>query len=278
MDHFSWSDLLREINLALGKMNALDEIEKRVHLTRPREALRGSADKLWEEARARIDQVRNADLLKRIQRDVIQKFNQIEINPTLRPVAIATTGEYYAVLEPFYNSDVERVLGQLGAHVHRTIMLSDWVKLALIFDALGLHKSEVEQAAKPYLRWNVGGEGLVTVGQAVLHAKKGVDGLVELLPFTCIPEITALNVLPRISRDHNLPVMSFILDEQSGQAGMRTRLEAFVDLLHRRRDRNCQRIRIYESSEGESSMKHILESMSDRSQPNSLPWIVDIKF
>lgn len=236
MDHFSWSDLLREMNLGLGKMNALDEIERRVQFTRPREAIRGSVNKIWEEALARIDQVRNTDLLKRIQRDVIQKIDQIEINPTLRPVAIATTGEYYAVLEPFYNLDVERMLGQLGAHVHRTIMLGDWVKLTLIFEALGLHKSEIDKAAKPYLRWNVGGEGLVTVGQAVLHAQKGVDGLVELLPFTCILEITALNVLPRVSRDHNLPVMSFILDEQSGQAGMRTRLEAFVDLLHRRRE------------------------------------------
>jgi predicted nucleotide-binding protein (sugar kinase/HSP70/actin superfamily) len=94
----------------------------------------------------------------------------------------------------------------------------------------------VEQAAKPYLRWNVGGEGLQTIGQAVHHAQKGADGLVELLPFTCIPEIAALNVLPRVSRDYNLPVMSFILDEQSGQAGMRTRLEAFVDLLQRRRE------------------------------------------
>jgi predicted nucleotide-binding protein (sugar kinase/HSP70/actin superfamily) len=82
----------------------------------------------------------------------------------------------------------------------------------------------------------VGGEGLLTVGQTVVQAKKGFDGMVELLPFTCIPEITALNVLPRISRELNIPIISFILDEQSGRAGMRTRLEAFVDLLFRRRE------------------------------------------
>ena len=238
MEHFSWSEVLREINLALGKMNVLDEIERRVHFTRPREIIRGSVDKIWEEAQARIDQAHDGKLLKTILHDVLEKIQRIDVKPGFQPVTIATTGEYYAVLEPFYNLDVERVLGQLGAQVSRTIMLSDWVKLALIFDAIGLHKSKVEQAAKPYLRWNVGGEGLLTVGQAVMNAKRGIDGLVELLPFTCIPEITALNVLPRVSRDYNLPVMSFILDEQSGQAGMRTRLEAFVDLLYRRREMN----------------------------------------
>jgi predicted nucleotide-binding protein (sugar kinase/HSP70/actin superfamily) len=140
------------------------------------------------------------------------------------------------VLEPFFNLDIERVLGQLGAEVHRALMLGDWVRFAMIIEALGFHKSEIDQAARPYLRWNIGGEGQVTIGQAVIHARKGFDGLVELLPFTCIPEITALNILPRIHHDLNLPMIHFILDEQSGRAGLQTRLEAFIDLLYRRRE------------------------------------------
>ena len=70
----------------------------------------------------------------------------------------------------------------------------------------------------------------------MLCAQAGFDGVVEVLPFTCEPEITALNILPRVSQDYNIPVISFIYDEQSGKAGMHTRLEAFVDLLVRRRE------------------------------------------
>jgi predicted nucleotide-binding protein (sugar kinase/HSP70/actin superfamily) len=55
------------------------------------------------------------------------------------------------------------------------------------------------------------------------------------VPFTCIPEIVARSILPRVSRDLGIPVMSLILDEQTGLAGVLTRLEAFVDLLARRR-------------------------------------------
>ena len=236
VDHFSWSETWHEIRLALTKMYVLDDLERRLQALRPREAVRGAADKVFDEAMRRIDDARRVDMLELVKRDVMRKFDGVLLDPTRRPVKIATTGEYYAALEPFYNLDVERILGELGAHVHRSIMLGDWAKLTLIFEAIGLHKSEIDQAAKPYLRWNVGGEGLVTVGNAVMHAKRGIDGLVELLPFTCIPEIAALNILPRISRDYNLPVISFILDEQSGRAGMRTRLEAFVDLLNRRRE------------------------------------------
>ena len=55
------------------------------------------------------------------------------------------------------------------------------------------------------------------------------------MPFTCIPEIVARSILPRVSRALGIPVMSLILDEQTGLAGVLTRLEVFVDLLARRR-------------------------------------------
>ncbi|MBM4422211.1 MAG: hypothetical protein FJ030_02325 [Chloroflexi bacterium] len=107
----------------------------------------------------------------------------------------------------------------------------------LVLDSLGLpRKPEIDRAAKPYLRWDISGEGWVTIGQTVIHGKKGFDGIVETLPFTCVPEVAALNILPRVSRLHNIPVLSFIFDEQSGRAAMKTRLEAFVDLLIRRRE------------------------------------------
>jgi predicted nucleotide-binding protein (sugar kinase/HSP70/actin superfamily) len=174
--------------------------------------------------------------LKMARQDLLDKMDRVEIDPSFQPVKIATTGEYYAVLEPFFNHDIERVMGRLGAEVHRSLMLGDWVKIAMVLEAMGIHKSEIDEAARPYLRWNIGGEGQVTVGQTVLHARKGFDGIVELLPFTCIPEITVLNILPTIHRDLNIPIIHFILDEQSGQAGMQTRLEAFIDLLFRRRE------------------------------------------
>ncbi|GFP25823.1 hypothetical protein HKBW3S25_01304, partial [Candidatus Hakubella thermalkaliphila] len=59
--------------------------------------------------------------------------------------------------------------------------------------------------------------------------------VIHLLPFACMPEITARSVLSRVSRDLVLPILSLSLDEQTGKAGIITRLEAFVDLLARRR-------------------------------------------
>ena len=233
----TWREIVREIRLALAKMSILDEIERRVQFVRPREVTTGSVDRVWDEGVARVDEAADMEALQRARADVLRKVERTPQDPDRRPVRIATTGEYYAVLEPFFNLDLERELGKLGAEVHRTLMMSDWALGMLILEALGFpRKPHIDRAARPYLRWDVAGEGWVTVGQAVIHGQKGFDGLVEALPFTCIPEVTALNILPRVSRDYHLPILSFIFDEQSGRAGMRTRLEAFVDLLYRRRE------------------------------------------
>ena len=44
------------------------------------------------------------------------------------------------------------------------------------------------------------------------------------------------SILSNVSRDLNFPIMTLILDEMTGEAGFMTRLEAFVDLLQRRRE------------------------------------------
>ena len=51
-----------------------------------------------------------------------------------------------------------------------------------------------------------------------------------------MPEIVAKSIITSVSRDLDFPVMTLVLDEMTGEAGFITRLEAFVDLLERRRE------------------------------------------
>jgi predicted nucleotide-binding protein (sugar kinase/HSP70/actin superfamily) len=89
--------------------------------------------------------------------------------------------------------------------------------------------------ARPYLGHYVGGHGLKTVGYTVELAQSAYDGIIQVFPFSCMPEVVAKNILPQVSQQAGIPVMSLAYDEQSGQAGVQTRLEAFVDLLRYRR-------------------------------------------
>jgi predicted nucleotide-binding protein (sugar kinase/HSP70/actin superfamily) len=228
-----WKDILGAILLALEKIRALDDIERKVQYIRPREASPGEVDELWQQAINRVDEARSKLAVRQTMADMLQKMHQVECDPNRRPVRIGLTGEMFASLDPFYNQDIERELSRAGAEVHRTLMISNWMRAEMILAAMGLPiYGDLQRATRRYMRTNVVGP---TLGDTVLCAERGFDGMVEMLPFTCMPHITALNILPRVIQDYDIPVLTFIFDEQSARAGMQARVEAFVDLLYRRR-------------------------------------------
>ena len=86
-----------------------------------------------------------------------------------------------------------------------------------------------------------------------MHAKDW-DGLVHLEPFGCLPETMARNIMP--STKEQLPVLNIIYDEHTGKAGVINRLEAFVDMIYRRKKNRGKVVRIgspltVDSCEGE---------------------------
>ena len=54
------------------------------------------------------------------------------------------------------------------------------------------------------------------------------------MPFSCMPEIVSQNILSKVSKEENIPVLTLVLDEQTGKAGYITRIEAFIDLVKRK--------------------------------------------
>jgi predicted nucleotide-binding protein (sugar kinase/HSP70/actin superfamily) len=73
---------------------------------------------------------------------------------------------------------------------------------------------EVVAAARPYLPADGAlGEMVLNVGRAIRLAARGVDGIIDISPFTCMNGIVCEAVYPRVSRDLNgLPIRSLYFD------------------------------------------------------------------
>lgn len=229
--------IVAAIRFGVAKLGAIDEMERVVHRVRAVEIEKGTASRFFKEAITAIGEAGDYRSLRRVKQDYSERLEQIPADPNAIPLLVGITGEFYVVLEPFCNMDIEVELGKLGAEVHRNTFVSEWMKFSLFLNAFGVtEKERIHRAAQPYLSRDVGGDGWETVGEKVLHAGH-YDGLVHLAPFTCMPEIIAQNIMPSIK--DGTPVLTVICDEQMGRAGMLTRLEAFIDLLRRRRARGA---------------------------------------
>ena len=168
--------------------------------------------------------------------NTIEALNQVEIKENYNPIKIGLIGEIYTIIEPFVNLEIERKLGHMGVLVEKSLTPTAWIEHHIAKFPFGSKtENQKYKLAKPYLKTLVGGHGRETVGSAIYYSKEGFDGAIQLLPLNCMPEIVAKSILSNVSRDLNFPVMTLILDEMTGEAGFMTRLEAFVDLLKRRR-------------------------------------------
>lgn len=227
-------ECLQAVLLALAVLRAMDELERKVQGIRPREVVPGEADAVLDGAIGALSQVKGLGDLRAVKREYLALLEQVPLEPGRNPIRICLVGEIYVVHEPFINMNLEKELGKRGVEVRRSEQVSQWLVLspALLMEALGIgHEARIAKAARPYLE-HLHGE---TVGQTVMAFRDSFDGVIQLTPFTCTPEIVNLNVMTRLRKDYDIPFLSIVIDEQSSALGQMTRLEAFVDLLARRR-------------------------------------------
>ncbi|MCK8827091.1 acyl-CoA dehydratase activase-related protein [Natroniella acetigena] len=247
-----WKELFKTIKLLVGniaitkiksawqkgwaKAKAVDQLNRIANQTRSYLINRYRASEVYERG---LKLIRQAETIEEVETKVgliEEEFNNLERDEDFEPLKVGLVGEIYVVLEPFTNLQIEKKLGEKGVLVDKSIYLTDWMEGHLFPSFLKRDQEgkKVKEVAQPYLNHFVGGHGLESVGETVLYSQKGYDGVVQLFPFTCMPEIIAESILPTVSRDLNIPVLSLTMDEHTGEAGYVTRLEAFIDLLERK--------------------------------------------
>jgi len=114
-------------------------------------------------------------------------------------------------------------------------------------DFHGCEEPEIESllaGGRPYLpQSGAFGEMVVSVGKIVHLARRGVDGVVDISPFSCMNGIVCEAVYPRLSRDlGGLPIRNFYFD--GTQSDLDRDLGVFLELA-RAHGRRKTRPRVY---------------------------------
>lgn len=214
---------------------AVDRLDELCRKVRPREKNKGETDKIMNAFTREIDKARGSNNLLRIIRDTQKKIREVPLISGFEPLKVGLVGDIYTLIEPFSNIDIERRLGNMGVEVDKSLTITKWINEHLFFRKKNGDR-EFNEACADYLPVPIGGHGRESVGNSVLYSKKGYDGVIQIYPLTCMPEIVAESILPSVSEDHDIPILTLIIDEMTGEAGYATRLDAFTDILMKRRE------------------------------------------
>ncbi|HEY3375238.1 MAG TPA: acyl-CoA dehydratase activase-related protein [Candidatus Aquicultor sp.] len=148
----------------------------------------------------------------------VEAIAGVEPQPARGGLKIGVVGHPYNVYDSYTSLNLIKKLRGWGADVTTTEMI---LPKTLEHEADRLPKR---------LFWSYEKE---VVGGALhwIH-KKNVDGIIYVLSFACGPDSLIQVLLESEAKKHGgTPLMSLVVDEHSGEAGLITRVEAFIDML-----------------------------------------------
>jgi len=233
----------------------------------PKEAQR-VYDKCVQRWVAQVEKSCKVSDMVAISESIGDDLGKVELDDNVRKPKIGIVGEIYVRSHRFANRDIIGRLEELGAACDLA-SLAEWIyytnftrgKMAR---RRGLIKSlfanmvenffqhRIEKAiakplekrfgrlaelpvehtielAKPYLDASFEGEAVLSIGKIVEYHKDGFSGVVNVMPFTCMPSTIVSTQTRQLSGDcDEMPILNLSFDGQE-DATMTTRLEAFVE-------------------------------------------------
>lgn len=136
---------------------------------------------------------------------------------------ILVLGHTYNVFDDFIN------MGILNKLIEKNIN----IYTAEDVDELEIRK--FSNYTKKRLFWTHGRRIIGSANYFIMNNQ--IDGIIYLSSFGCGLDSVLTHMVSRQSSIYEVPFMNLTLDEQTGEAGMNTRLEAFIDMM-KWRDKN----------------------------------------
>jgi predicted nucleotide-binding protein (sugar kinase/HSP70/actin superfamily) len=137
------------------------------------------------------------------------------------PVSIALVAHGYDVLDDQASMKIFDKLKKMNVKVYSSYQLTDEQKIE------GLNALEQK------MYWANELDMTGTAGHYLKDNK--IDGLITVNSFGCGPDSLMIEKIIRKSKDYSKPILCLTIDEHTGEAGFITRLEAFVDMLFRKK-------------------------------------------
>ncbi len=214
---------------------AMDKLEKQRNILRAYEKNQGDFNYAWNKIVKMFEKCENSRDVKKAYKKAQEMFDKIPKREVAEKdkIRVGIVGEIYVVMESAVNKNVEEHLNALGIEVENVQYISDWIKHNVVPEWISLFPKShrVDRLSNHISPLNCGGHEKENMGWVYDFKKRGFDGVVHLMPFACLPELVNLGKFPAISKELDLPILSLSLDEQMGEAHVKTRLEAFSDLI-----------------------------------------------
>ena len=254
---------------------ASDLLEKCVREYRPYEVNEGQSERVFEESLEEICRaLRAGEKMIPVLVRMRDRFAGVEREGVGEKPVVGIVGEFYIRQNRFSSQDLTGAIERLGGatwmapsmewFLYRNMrrgmrswldkdlklwlnnLTKDWYmrreekRFSKPFHGFLEYDEEppaetILRLAAPYLDRSFEGEAIVTIGKAIDFLNKGLDGIVSVMPFTCMPGTVGYIIAKRVREDRGgFPYLNMVYDGM-WQPTADSRLEAF---MHQAKERH----------------------------------------
>lgn len=187
----------------------------------------GTYPKIYRKFIADLYAARNLGDIRESYLNASHAFADVALEKGPDPIRIGIIGDYYTVMDPFSNLEIEQKLADMGVEVHRLMNITN--------DMLRNSEKNKQILIRRFSEYSMGASSTTDIWQAQNFAERGFDGVIQVKSAFCMPETDIMPVLANLSREYSIPVLYLTYDSQTSDVGLMTRLEAFFDMLEMRK-------------------------------------------
>ena len=156
---------------------------------------------------------------------LLEKLEYQQSEQSDKKINILLLGHSYNIYDEFLNMEILQKLKNRGVNIY----LSDYVS-----------EDDYRKYSSQYTKRIFWTHGRKIVGSAsYLIDRELIDGVIYLSAFGCGLDSVLIHLVTKIASEKDIPIMQLTLDEQTGEAGLITRYEAFLDMMNwRLKDEN----------------------------------------
>lgn len=158
----------------------------------------------------------------------LQEYKKIKVKKPKKALKVGIIGELYTLMEPFANYNLEYELAKFNIELKRYTNAT-----YLLFQKRKEIKKMLKYA-KEYVKYKMGADAADNIARTKYLCENGYDGIIHIKSSFCTPEIGAMPIISKICRKYNMPLLFFSFDSNTSEVGIKTRIEAFYDMIEMR--------------------------------------------
>lgn len=215
--------------IAKNMVKYMDKVDDYIRHNIGFEKNKGEFERLNTKMLREFTEVKSLVHLYRIYRNYFKQIKEVEINKPNNRLKVGIIGELYTVMEPFANYYLERELANYNIEITRFTNVQ-----YLLFEK-GKKIKKYLKVAKDYIKYKMGADASDNIARTLQMCKEGYDGIIHIKSSFCTPEIGAMPIINKICDEYSVPVLFFSFDLSTSEVGIKTRLEAFYDMIEMRK-------------------------------------------